>query len=105
MCRLVAVAVLFLLVVPAANAWTWPVSGPVLAPFAFDRAHPYAGGEHRGIDIGAAAGDVVVAPVAGIVTFAGSVPSSGRTVSILSAGALSVTLTHLASVAVAKGAP
>jgi len=103
--RCLAVVCLFLLLcVPCAGAWTWPVQGPVIAPFSFDAAHPYAGGEHRGIDIGAAAGADVAAPVSGTVTFAGSVPSSGRTVSILTGDALSVTLTHLGSVSVAKGA-
>ena len=34
--------------VSAAGAWTWPVDGPVLRPFSFDRAHPYAAGQHRG---------------------------------------------------------
>ena len=48
--RCLAVVCLFLLFcVPCAGAWTWPVQGPVLAPFSFDAAHPYAGGEHRGI--------------------------------------------------------
>jgi outer membrane biosynthesis protein TonB len=102
--RLAAVVLLFLLCVPGAGAWTWPVAGPVLSPFSFDPAHPYAGGQHRGVDVGGSAGDAVAAPAAGVVTFAGSVPSSGSTVSILTADALSVTLTHLGSVAVAKGA-
>ena len=57
--RVLLVAVLAaLLVAPVARAWTWPVGGPVLQPFSFDPAHPYAAGEHRGIDIGAAAGEV-----------------------------------------------
>src|SRR5690348_5480232 len=101
--RVAFVVLLFLLAVPAAGAWTWPVAGPVLAPFVFDPAHPYAGGQHRGVDIGGPAGAPVVAPAAGVVTFAGSVPASGKTVSILTGDALSVTLTHLGSVAVAKG--
>ena len=50
--RMLLVAVLAaLLVAPVARAWTWPVGGPVLQPFSFDPAHPYAAGEHRGIDI------------------------------------------------------
>jgi hypothetical protein len=96
--------VLFLLAVPSAGAWTWPVAGPVLQPFSFDPAHPYAGGQHRGIDIGADSGATIVAPVAGTVTFAGTVPSSGSSLTILTADSLSVTLTHLGSLAVAKGA-
>ena len=55
--RVLLVAVLAaLLVAPVARAWTWPVGGPVLQPFSFDPAHPYAAGEHRGIDIAADAG-------------------------------------------------
>ena len=27
---------------PVAGAWTWPADGPVLQPFVFDPAHPYA---------------------------------------------------------------
>ena len=38
--------------------------GPA-AGFSFDRAHPYAAGQHRGIDIGAAEGVAVSAPVVG----------------------------------------
>ena len=37
-----------------------PVDGPVLRTFSFDRAQPYAGGQHRGIDVGAAPGSAVV---------------------------------------------
>ena len=63
-------------------AWSWPVDGPVLQPFSFDRAHPYAAGQHRGIDIGARAGASVVAPAAGVVSFAGTTPGNGLTLSI-----------------------
>jgi hypothetical protein len=101
--RLVAL-VLFLVWVPTASAWTWPVSGQVLTRFSFDRAHPYAGGQHRGIDVGAATGAAVVAPAAGTVAFAGSVPGSGRTVTIETRDGLAVTLTHLGSVSVSRGA-
>ena len=46
---LVAVLLGFVLA-PAARAWTWPVDGAVLQPFVFDRSHPYAAGQHRGVD-------------------------------------------------------
>jgi septal ring factor EnvC (AmiA/AmiB activator) len=98
------VALLFLLCIPLLGAWTWPVHGPVLAPFAFDSAHPYAGGQHRGVDIGASAGGTVLAPAGGTVTFAGTVPSSGRSLTILTGDGYDVTLTHLGSLGVAKGA-
>ena len=81
------------------------MQGPVLQAFAYDEAHPYASGQHRGIDIGAdAAGEAVVAPAAGTVTFAGTVPTSGKSVTIETADGYSVTLTHLGSILVGKGA-
>ena len=89
---------------PVAGAWTWPVEGPVLQPFVFDAATPYAAGEHRGVDIGADAGHAVLAPAAGTVTFAGSVPSSGKSLTITTADGYAVTLTHLGSLAVKQGA-
>ena len=53
---------LFALLLPgAAQAWTWPIDGPVLRPFVFG-SDPYAGGQHRGIDVGGALGDSVRAP-------------------------------------------
>lgn len=90
---------------PAASAWSWPVQGPVLQPFSYDESHPYASGQHRGIDIGAdAAGEQVVAPAAGSVSFAGSVPTNGESVTIQTPDGYAVTLTHLGSLLVAKGA-
>jgi murein DD-endopeptidase MepM/ murein hydrolase activator NlpD len=50
--------------VQPALAWTWPVDGPVLQTFYVD-ANPYAGGQHRGIDVGAPVGTAVLAPTAG----------------------------------------
>jgi pyruvate/2-oxoglutarate dehydrogenase complex dihydrolipoamide acyltransferase (E2) component len=76
----------------------------VLQAFNFDPAHPYAAGQHRGIDIGASAvGDPVTAPESGAVTFAGSVPTSGKSLTIQTPDGYSVTLTHLGSIGVAKG--
>jgi hypothetical protein len=91
-------------VVPCVAAWTWPVRGPVLQTFSFDPAHPYAAGEHRGIAIGAATGTAVVAPAAGTVTFAGTVPTNGKSVTIVTASGLAVSLTHLGSITVAQNA-
>lgn len=93
-----------LLFVPAAGAWTWPVHGPVLQTFDFDQAHPYGAGQHRGIAIGAATGTAVLAPAAGVVSFAGSVPTSGQTLTILTPSGVAVSLTHLGSIAVARNA-
>ena len=99
LCALVLAAV-----VPCVAAWTWPVRGPVLQTFSFDSAHPYAAGGHRGIAIGAATGREVVAPAAGTVTFAGSVPTNGKSVTILTPAGLAVSLTHLGSISVAQDA-
>jgi hypothetical protein len=77
----------------------------VLRPFAYDQSHPYASGQHRGVDIGAAsAGESVVAPAAGTISFAGTVPTNGRSVTIETADGYSITLTHLGSIGVVKGA-
>ena len=89
--------------VQPALAWTWPVDGPVLRPFVLGD-DPYAAGQHRGIDVGASAGAPVRAPAAGAVTFAGTVPGGGRTVTIQTPGGYSVTLVHLGSIGVARGA-
>ena len=52
---LLPVLLAFQVGVQPALAWTWPVDGPVLRPFVLGD-DPYAGGQHRGIDIGAPAG-------------------------------------------------
>ena len=95
---------LLLLFVPAAGAWTWPVQGPVLQTFSFDPAHPYAGGQHRGIAIGAGDGAPVLAPASGVVSFAGTVPTNGKTITIQTPSGLAVSLTHLGSIEVARNA-
>src|SRR5438477_425761 len=103
--RLLAAAAAAALIVPAsALGWTWPVAGPVLIGFSFDPAHPYAAGQHRGIDIGAPAGASVGAPASGTVSFAGSVPGGGKIVTIQTADGYSVTLVHLGSFGVRRGA-
>ena len=87
----------------SAFGWTWPVQGPVLRPFLLGD-DPYAAGQHRGIDIGSPSGASVLAPAAGVVSFAGTVPVGGRTVSIQTEDGYSVTVLHLGSVAVRRGA-
>jgi hypothetical protein len=101
--RLVCAFVL-VAVVPCVAGWTWPVKGPVLQTFSFDPGHPYAAGEHRGIAIGASTGVPVVAPTSGTVSFAGTVPSNGKSVTILTPSGLAVSLTHLGSISVAQNA-
>jgi hypothetical protein len=103
--RLALPVVVLLAWAPVAHAWSWPAHGPVLQPFSYDEAHPYGAGQHRGIDIGAdAAGASVVAPAGGTVAFAGTVPTSGKSVTIATADGYSVTLTHLGSILVLEGA-
>jgi Peptidase family M23 len=88
---------------PPALAWTWPVDGPVLRPFVFGD-DPYAAGQHRGIDIGAPAGASVRAPAPGSVSFAGTVPGGGRTLTLRTADGYSLTLLHLGTIVVERGA-
>ena len=81
------------------------MQGPVVQPFSYDETHPYSAGQHRGVDIGAdAAGESVVEPAAGTISFAGTVAANGKSVTIETADGYSVTLTHLGSISVAKGA-
>ena len=104
-CLLLLAAVGALLAAAApAGAWIWPSDGAVLGAFSFSAAHPYAAGQHRGIDVGGSAGSTVRAPAGGIVTFAGFVPGGGRTLAIETGDGYSVTLVHLGSVDVPRGA-
>lgn len=89
--------------VQPALAWTWPVDGPVLRPFVLGD-DPYAGGQHRGIDVAAAAAATVRAPVGGTVSFAGAVPGGGLTITIGTADGYSVTLLHLGTISVRRSA-
>ncbi len=99
---LLPVLLTFLVGAEPALAWTWPADGPVQQPFTYV-GDPYGGGQHRGIDIDAAPGSHVVAPHAGVVTFAGAVPGSGRTLTISTADGYAITLLHLGSLLVARG--
>jgi hypothetical protein len=103
---LVATFIACLLLPPAAGAassWRWPVEGPVITPYR-NGDDPYAGGQHRGIDIAAPVGTRVVAAAAGTVTFAGTAGSSGLTVAIRTDdGGFDTAYLHLASAAVHRG--
>ena len=98
---LLPVLIAFQVGAPPALAWTWPVDGPVLRPFTFGE-DPYAAGQHRGIDVADEPGAPVRAPSSGIVSFAGSVPGGGRTVTVETADGYSVTLVHLGTIAVVR---
>jgi len=89
------------LVLMALSHWHWPVHGPVVRGFA-PPAERYAAGGHRGIDIAATPGAAVRAACAGRVTFAGTVPGSGRVVSE-ACGDLVATYTHLGEIEVRVG--
>ena len=56
---------------PALGAWIWPLQGEVITPYR-NGDDPYAGGQHRGIDIAGALGAPVAAAAAGEVRFAGT---------------------------------
>ena len=87
----VATALVALIVASPALSWTWPVEGPVARPFVFGD-DPFAAGQHRGLDIGASVGATVRAPSAGAVTFAGTVPRGGSTVTIATTDGYMITL-------------
>jgi hypothetical protein len=94
-----------LLVCPQAAAsltWQWPVEGRVITPYR-NAADPYAGGQHRGIDIAAPVGTPVVAATAGTVAFAGSVGSSGLTVAVRTDDGFDTSYLHLSAVRVRAG--
>lgn len=76
-----------------------PVDGPVLARF--DATGTYTAG-HRGIDLAAVAATRVRAPVAGRVTFAGTV-AGNLTVSIDTGVGLIVHLSYLGALEVSTG--
>ena len=102
--RILSVLVLLaaLAVAPAAHAWIWPAAGPVLRPFSLG-PDSYAGGQHRGVDIAAELGSPVLAPAAGTVSFVGSIPGSGRAVTIQTLDGYAVTLLQLGSTSIRRG--
>ena len=100
---LLPVLLAFQVGVQPALAWTWPVAGPVLRTFKLGD-NPYAGGQHRGIDIGAPEGTSVRAPVGGKISFAGTVPVSRNSVTIQTPDGYSVTLVQLGTIGVTRGA-
>ena len=86
----------------SAMAWSWPTDGDVLKPFVLG-GDAYAAGQHRGLDVAGSEGSPVRAPAGGTVSFAGSLPTYGRGVTIQTADGYAVTLVHLGSIGVAKG--
>ena len=103
------IALLLLVSLPApalpaavrAGDWRRPVDGHVLRAFAL-ASDPYARGQHRGVDLVAPPGTRVRSACAGRVSFAGSVPRRGRTLSVR-CGALVATYQGLAAIGVGRG--
>lgn len=88
---------------PGWAAWTWPVRGEVITSYR-NGDDPYAGGQHRGIDIAGDVGSPVVAATAGAIRFAGIAGSLGLTISLrTSDDRYDTSYLHLDSVSVAKG--
>jgi hypothetical protein len=86
-----------------ADGWTWPIRGPVITAYR-NGDNPYAGGQHRGVDIAAPIGSRVVAATSGTVTFAGVAGSSGLVVSERTAdGRFDLSYLHLSSASVRRG--
>ena len=86
----------------AGTAWAWPADGPVLRGFTLGD-NPYAGGQHRGIDVALGGASSVRAPASGEVTFAGQVPTHGLTVTVATADGHRASLTHLGPLLVKRG--
>jgi hypothetical protein len=84
--------------------WQWPVEGQVITPYR-NGADPYAGGQHRGIDIAAPVGTPVVAAAGGTVTFAGTAGSSGLTVAVRTGDGFDTSYLHLSAIRVRAGQP
>ena len=90
---------------PAAvgETWTWPVRGNVVTAYV-NAGGSYAPGQHRGVDVSVSTGTPVVAATGGQVRFAGTVGSSGLTVSVRTAdGRFDTSYLHLATAAVRAG--
>ena len=92
----------FVLTSPAWGAWVWPLRGEVITPYS-NGNDPYASAQHRGIDIAGETGQPVVAAASGSVRFAGTVGSSGLTVSIRTLEGLDTSYLHLSSASVREG--
>jgi murein DD-endopeptidase MepM/ murein hydrolase activator NlpD len=87
----------------AAETWTWPVRGQVLTAYV-NAGGPYSPGQHRGVDIAGPPGTPVVSATGGHVRFAGTVGSSGLTVSVRTPdGRFDTSYLHLATAAVRAG--
>jgi hypothetical protein len=87
---------------PVAGAWTWPANGAVLRPYSVG-GDKYAAGQHRGVDVALDGAGTIRAPASGVVSFAGSLPTYGWTVTITTSDGHQATLTHLGRLGVVRG--
>ena len=97
-----ALLAFLLLASPAWAQWTWPLRGEVITRYS-NGDDPYASGRHRGIDIAGETGQPVATAAAGTVRFAGTVGSSGLTVSVRTVDGFDTSYLHLSSVSVREG--
>lgn len=67
---------------PRADAWTWPLDGPLTSPFGWRALTVGGTNMHYGIDIDGDTGDPIVAAAAGTVTHAGWMGGFGNLVII-----------------------
>jgi hypothetical protein len=79
---LLACAAALLSAAAAAASWRAPVPGDVVRSFAYSPRAPFTRGARRGADFRAHAGERVVAPCGGRISFAGRVPRFGPALSI-----------------------
>jgi murein DD-endopeptidase MepM/ murein hydrolase activator NlpD len=84
----------------ADGSWAWPVRGPVI--HGFEPPETPFGSGHRGIDVAAPVGTVVVAPEAGLVAFSGKVGGQ-LFVTLDHGGGLTSTYSWLSETLVRKG--
>jgi len=106
MSRLALVLLLLLAAAISASAaaadWRAPVAGAIAGRFTYNRSHPYAGAQRRGIDLRTRRGQSVAAPCSGPVRFAGRVPARGGAISVR-CGRLVATVLGLSHLGVRRG--
>lgn len=100
----VVVLVVAFVIARRSKKFAWPVKGPIKSPFG-DRDHPVDGHyqEHSGIDIGAATGTPIKAPMSGVVKSTYSNAAGGNQVLIDHRNGFRTGYAHLSKWMVAPG--